>query len=754
MTDPIRLPLVSLHGSSSAAETISERYRGLINAALKEGMAPTWIETAGMRTAPMRLPSGLLAQLESAAQSAGLDLKVAFASLCTQGQEVLERRRLAVESALSLQIGSRVDESQFKSPLQAQFYAGIAEGIQAGKVVMAEGSTGIGKSRVMARVAIEQAKAGGGPVVVCGPTLSVLAHLHEEFRASGMAEDVSVSMVVGASEFVDDEALRLVLARAQDEPDVVVDEGVRMWVAGGAKALDPASAGARAIGPHASWLMDDLRSLCDVMNPDDFLLLEDVDNAERSESRANVAAMRKRTTESTGVVLCTHTMLAFAQRTRWSGSVPAPNVLLIDEAHLFERAVASANQVRFSTFSATHALRQTMEVQGANTAAKKALSAVKNLASCIDALVGRGESLPLRKGDSFISTEAQAGLVEAVRLCQSALGSDKLQKLAHRDLFLGALRNVARAIAGETQDAWVLERTSVRGFPSLRSGPSSVAMQLRDIWNTAAGGVGLVSATMYALNEEGEYRCDYLRVLLNLPLARVSTPSPVREKHLTEIPTLHMPSKALAAQLVPPSERNTALEDLWHGHLARIVTHVATRSRGGTLVLCTAYADTEGLAKLLGPVFGERLVVQSRGRRFQGYKNDFCRLHAKGLRPILLGVGTAWTGVDLSDSGVTASEDFLLTDLVITRLPVNLNQSLSMQQRVAGMGLYPLINEALLTLKQGLGRLIRRDGVQDRHIWFLDGRAHPSFSWQGMQRLTASTRRMLRDYRRVEEIVV
>jgi CRISPR type IV-associated DEAD/DEAH-box helicase Csf4 len=261
-----------------------------------------------------------------------------------------------------------------------------------------------------------------------------------------------------------------------------------------------------------------------------------------------------------------------------------------------------------------------------------------------------------------------------------------------------------------------------------------------------------VSATMYAFNEEGEYRCDYLRVLLNLPLARVSTPSPVREKHLTEIPTLHMPSKELAAQLIPPAERNTELEDLWHRSVARIITDVGSRARGGTLVLCTAYADTEGLAKLLAPVFGERLVIQTPGRRFQGFKNDFCRLHAKGLRPILLGVGVAWTGVDFSDSGVVATEDFLLTDLIITRLPVSLNQSLSMQQRISGMGLYPLINEALLTLKQGLGRLVRRDGVQDRHIWFLDGRAHPSFTWQGMQRLTAGARRMLRDYRRVEEI--
>lgn len=752
MSQPIRLPLIPLTGAVSAAETVSDRYRSLLHAALKEGLSPVGFDTAGLRTAPMRLPAGLLTQLEGAAKVSGLDLKVAFASLCSQGQGVLERRRQSVESALVAQIGPRVDETQFKSAHQAQFYAGLRDGLETCKVVMAEGSTGIGKSRVMARVAIEQAKAGKAPVVVSGPTLAVLAHLHEEFVALGGSQDIRVSMVVGASEFVDDEALRLALERAAVEPDVLVDEGVRMWVANGAKPLDGSTAAARALGENASWLMDDLRSLCEAMNPDDFALLEDVDNAERSQSRANVAAMREGTAQSVGVVLCTHMMLAISQKTQWRGSVPAPRVLLIDEAHLFESTVAAANQVRFSTYSAAQAIRQLMEIHGDGSPAKKALSSVKSLATLIDGLVGRGESLQSWRDEGALAPDAQGRLVEMVKDCQARLSSDKLKQLPHREMFMGALRNLSRAIAGESRDAWVLERTSVRGYPALRTGPSSVAMQLRDIWNTADGGVGLVSATLYAINEDGEYRCDYLRVVLNLPLARVSTPIPVREKHLTQIPTLHTPSKMLAPQLVPPSDRNTADEGRWHEQLALIVQKVDTQALGGVLVLCTAYADVNGLAHLLKPVIGERLVVQRPGRRFHAFLTDYKQLHAKGLRPVMLGVGTAWTGVDLSDSAVEAAQDTLLTDLVITRLPISLNQSLSMQQRVSGMGLYPLINESLLTLKQGLGRLIRRNGVVDRHIWFLDGRVHPSFIWPGMQRLTAGARRMLRDYTKSLEI--
>jgi len=48
-------------------------------------------------------------------------------------------------------------------------------------------------------------------------------------------------------------------------------------------------------------------------------------------------------------------------------------------------------------------------------------------------------------------------------------------------------------------------------------------------------------------------------------------------------------------------------------------------------------------------------------------------------------------------------------------------------------------------LKQGLGRLIRRAGVKDRHIWFLDGRLWSP--WPGMERFQASARLMLAEYK-------
>ena len=69
------------------------------------------------------------------------------------------------------------------------------------------------------------------------------------------------------------------------------------------------------------------------------------------------------------------------------------------------------------------------------------------------------------------------------------------------------------------------------------------------------------------------------------------------------------------------------------------------------------------------------------------------------------------------------AKDFLLTDLVIVRIPYGMNRT---STHIAREAWNPNADfkgkEAILRLKQGLGRLMRQDGVTDRHIWFLDGR--------------------------------
>lgn len=751
MVQPIRLPLIEVE-SRMAAETLSDHYRHLAFLAMEAKLPARAIETQGLKTAPIRLSAGFLARLEECARKAGVDVKTAFASLCTDGQTIQAKQR--AEAAGLVAPMSTLDETRFKSPQQAAFYRGMVDGLAAKKIVLCEGSTGLGKGRAIAMAAIAQARAGQTPVVVSAPSLALVGQLQAEVLNALDGQDVPVAAVVGANEFVDDEALTLYLDRAEEDPELPVDEGVRLWAASGGKPLNPESLAARAAGASAAWLMDDFRALSAVMPADDFSLSEDVTNGERSEARAIVKSMRERARSQEGIILCSHMMLAAAQRSRWNGGIPAPKCIFIDEAHLFEGAVTRVNSVQLSLFSMRVSLRrfQATNSKGPASASSQALRALDQLGSALQPLgeVSRAGTVTLSDPDS-ISTEILTHVVGNLTALKVRLSPKTMRGLQHIELYQSALDGVIRGLERQAFDRVQLQLSPVRGYPSINSGPPNVGMQLRDLWNTAEEGVALVSATLYAIGEDGEYHSDFMRNVLSVPLSRVASPPPSREPHILSIPTVYTLATSSFKAFVPSGDRSAPNTE-WLGRMSAAIGQVATGARGGTLVLCTAYEDVRGLAALLQDTLGDRLVIQAPTHRFATYLNQFRAKHAAGIRPVMLGAGVAWTGVDLVDAAVPPAADWLLTDLVVARLPINLNQSTTSHSRTQNMGLYPVINEALLSLKQGLGRLIRRDGVTARNIWVLDGRIHPAYAWPGMVRLTAGARRLLRDYPNRREV--
>ncbi len=98
------------------------------------------------------------------------------------------------------------------------------------------------------------------------------------------------------------------------------------------------------------------------------------------------------------------------------------------------------------------------------------------------------------------------------------------------------------------------------------------------------------------------------------------------------------------------------------------------------------------------------------------------RFRSHGHRPVWIATGGAWTGLDLSDSGVSAVEDTLLTDLIVTATPFGMVRTSTHLSRVSRTGFINEKRAALMMLRQGLGRLIRREGLMHRRLWFLDGR--------------------------------
>ena len=100
-------------------------------------------------------------------------------------------------------------------------------GLNNGKIVFAEGGTGLGKSRVIARCALEYLGARkDAKVLILAPTVSVLSHLVREFRQVAPANFKDSSVVLGRGQFVSCKRLESLLSTPAARP------GVKISVAG------------------------------------------------------------------------------------------------------------------------------------------------------------------------------------------------------------------------------------------------------------------------------------------------------------------------------------------------------------------------------------------------------------------------------------------------------------------------------------------------------------------------------------------
>jgi Rad3-related DNA helicase len=742
-----RLPLIDLKiipiGSNQ-----SETYRHLLGLAMRNNRDPVVVDVSSLPTTMIRLSPAAKAQLDAIAIRCGLDYKAAFAGLCTVGAELMTAQ-MRKQAGLVKQLASSViSEFAHKSEGQRRYYEQIMTGLLDNRIVFAEGSTGIGKSRAMAAAAIAQAKAKKTPVVMAAPTVAVMRHLYDELRKLDTS-GIEFTILPGASEFVDDVALDAYLQAAEFDPGITIDESVRMWIAEGAKPIDSDSPIAHAIGPNAAWLMDDFRQIATDMPVDDFILRRDVGDA-MGEARPLLAQMRDSAKNRAGIILCTHAMLAIGQRTQWR-AMPEPCVLFIDEAHQFEQSVAAVNSDQMSLYSLRAGIANLCRTTQASktSAIGKALSEARQLTVALQAMSDEGQKL-------CVSDNAQIGgadrddLVKRLTTMSAHLASKKLSDLKGLTHYRNAVQSILAAFAsgGKTYNRVDLDFSPDKRYPSLYCGPARVDLQLRNIWNTAKGGAVLASATLYVIDATGNSKCDYLRGILAIDFNRLHTPSPIVDPVIYKLPTLFLPSPSRSATLIPPGKSTSSSSEDWYMALARAIHEITHSASGGTLVLLTAYRDVAFLTDQLVAtgVAAERIIAQQPNQRFNETERRFRLAHSQGIRPVLLGLGAAWTGIDLKDAAATDEQDLLLTDLVLARLPIGLNRNNSMTARIERMGMHPVINETLLTLKQGLGRLIRRPNVLHRRLWVLDGRLDSSFRWVGMEGLAASARRLLREY--------
>lgn len=756
-----RLPLIELK-TLLPGNNLSETYRHLFGLAVKAKAKPKIVDCSKLEYKMIRLSPVAKGQLDLVADQYGLTPQAAFAGLCFAGQMIMEkqnRQQAGVQEEIEKEI--RIP-FQPKSDNQRRFYEQIMLGLMSSKITFAEGSTGIGKSRAMAAAAIEMVRLKKTPVVLAAPTVAVVEHLHSEMQRLDTGE-ATYTILPGASEFVDDIALGEYIDAAQNDPKIDIDQDVVDWFSRGAPALHPDAPLARtlsAMGTPAAWLMNDFRQLAKNMPVNDFIL-RNAKQQSHSLSAALLESLRDCAKTKSDIIICTHAMLAIGQQTQWQ-AMPKPCVLIIDEAHQFEQSVASVNSSQFSLYSLRIDLTKLckQKKQGKNSITNQALVDTASLMKYF-------QKFDIPAGENYCLTDAEPSpeeqerrematmLLRALTKKLTSRSADDIPRIEQHRMTLKAILNSLESPPSSRKNNRVdLSFSPDRRYPSLYCGPARVDKQLKHMWNTAQGGVVLASATLYVMDASGNNKCDYLRYLLAVDFSRIMTPAPVIEPYIYSLPCLYTPSTDSCRGLIPPRQQNNyEAEKKWHENLVHKIWHIVDTAHGGTLVLFTAYKTIQAVTTLLeqSGVEAARIVAQQPNQKFSACEYRFREIHAKGERPIMLALGTAWTGIDLKDYAASDENDTLLTDLVISRLPINLNKSNSMISRVEKMGVYPLINECLLTFKQGLGRLIRRDNVKHRRIWILDGRAFISDNWYGMNTLTGAIRRLLRGYHHHKE---
>jgi ATP-dependent DNA helicase DinG len=231
------------------------------------------------------------------------------------------------------------------------------------------------------------------------------------------------------------------------------------------------------------------------------------------------------------------------------------------------------------------------------------------------------------------------------------------------------------------------------------------------------GAAAMVSATLYTNGVEG----GLSRWKLCVPKERVVFLPAVIPEWVTK------PVKLRSDRVSIPPDDSAA----WFDESAAKIQSIAADTKGGLLILCTSYLAVTELGERLRSSLGERLIIQDRSTGAKKCADHHKDLYFRGIKPVWLATGSAWTGMNLTDDreGSLAKDDRMLSDLVITRLPIGIARSLTHERRKALQGFAVVTTEAVFQMRQGIGRAVRREGVPDRNLWVLDSRIDGKEGW-------------------------
>jgi len=413
-----------------------------------------------------------------------------------------------------------------------------------------------------------------------------------------------------------------------------------------------------------------------------------------------------------------------------------PAVLVVDEAHNFREVVKTSNQVVFSQDHLRHIMQgfEQLEkripfVSGQPTAEIRQLwemvmQSTSELDDWAGMFLGSDSIKPLKPQTirqpvvEKLETTLQAflGLAEeklrdyrkelaswqdhSEELSDDRISEEVLRLLnrAHRlgesleGLKKGFERGVKLSnhylVAGESGDVCCVEKAPGIRFVAWPFDPVPALTDLYEMYDK----VVLTSATLFPASSPAAIEWFLNRNGISASKARVSSlPSPFDY-------TRQMEAFILADSSLNPGGSNPQRLQA----LGKTVLKTVESSQGGVLVLCTSYAELRAVAAYLAKNLPRNRCLFVQG---EAGKSELLQQFQAHGRAVLVGVASFWQGVDIPGDA--------LKTLFIARIPFPVPEDPDIQAETHfarnRWWSEVFVPRACLTMKQGIGRLIRTE---------------------------------------------
>jgi ATP-dependent DNA helicase DinG len=584
-------------------------------------------------------------------------------------------------------------------PQQVAMAALIDEALATRQHVVVEAPTGVGKSLAYLIPLVRHALSGGAPVVVSTATIALQEQLigKDIPLVQQLFPELHAVLVKGRSNYV---SLRRLEVAVRDQRRLFEASTDSEWLRDLATWSGETETGDRSeLGrepPSAVWrAVQSDRNNCQGRRCPHF--------SDCHFYRARAAL------EGAHLLVVNHHLYLsdLALRDDHAGILPPHRVVVFDEAHSLEDiatdylgAGVSAAQVRHLLDGLWSGKGRGLLADDRHDAARPAVEAAHAASARfwdeVVRLVGTGADDKVRLGPGAVEDVLAPSLDAVGAALAERAGAEPDEntrmELKAQQAQCAAIAGTIRALLTQGDPAQVYFATAPRGrgAPALTMSPLSVADQLKDKLFSQLGTAVLTSATLAADDSD---RFLFLRRRLGLEgglAKRLDSPF-----DYTQQATLVL---------------NRAAFDPNSAAYERAVAHWLgdwlPRMHGGAFVLFTSYRQLQAVHDLARPAL-------DRARRFvlrQGAgmpRSQMLDLFKRTGDAVLFGTASFWEGVDVPGDALRL--------VVICKLPFEVPSEPVIQarheaitQRGGNAFMERTVPEAILRLKQGFGRLIRR----------------------------------------------